>query len=151
MRAVAAGCGPRGIGRWCWWICRRSVGRFGCGGLNGAGSCPSADCAIRSFIEQDTKAGPVRALLTSRAARWATTQVGRQGRPVDEVATELGCDWHTVNKEVARWGKALLEADTARVGQVEAVGVDKNRCSGRKGSGAPSSGTPRSLTWEADS
>ena len=31
----------------------------------------------------------------------------------------LGCDWHTVNNEVGRWGEALLQADTSRVGQVE--------------------------------
>ena len=47
------------------------------------------------------------------------------GRPVDEVAAELGCDWHTVNKEVRRWGAALLEADGDRIGTVEAVGVDE--------------------------
>ena len=59
----------------------------------------------------------MRALLTSRAARWVTIQVGRHGRPVDEVATELGCGWHTVNNEVGRWGEALLDADTDRVGE----------------------------------
>ena len=32
-----------------------------------------------------------------------------------EIARELGCDWHTVNKEVTRWGNALLEADTTRI------------------------------------
>ena len=47
------------------------------------------------------------------------------GRTVSEVAEELGCDWHTVNKEIVRWGDALLEADVARFGQVEAVGVDE--------------------------
>ena len=88
-------------------------------------TCPNPECWVRSFIEQDAGIGAMRGLLTCRAARWATTQVGRQGRSVDEVAAELGCDWHTVNKEVARWGKALLEADTSRVGQVEAVGVDE--------------------------
>ena len=88
-------------------------------------TCPNAECGVRSFIEQDPGIGPVRALLTSRAARWVTTQVGQQGRPVDEVAAELGCGWHTVNNEVARWGGALLEADTSRVGHVEAVGVDE--------------------------
>ena len=68
---------------------------------------------------------PERALLTSRAGRWATVQVGRLGRTVSEVAEELGCDWHTVNKEVTRWGDALLEADVSRFGAVEAVGVDE--------------------------
>ena len=88
-------------------------------------TCPNPDCALRSFIEQDPTIGPQRALLTSRAARWVTIGVGGRGRSVDEVAAELGCDWHTVNKEVGRWGDALLEADTDRVGTVEAVGVDE--------------------------
>ena len=54
-----------------------------------------------------------------------TTQVGRLGRSVDEAAVELGCDWHTVNKEVPRCGEAPLEADTDRVGEVSAVEVDE--------------------------
>ena len=44
-----------------------------------------------------------RSSTTSRAARWATVQVGRMGRPVGEVAEELGCGWHTVTGEVSRW------------------------------------------------
>ena len=44
---------------------------------------------------------------------------GRRG------AEELGCDWHTVSKEVNRWGEALLEADRDRVGTVEALGLDE--------------------------
>ena len=107
-------------------------------------TCPNPDCAQKSFVEQDPTISPPRALLTSRAARWATTQVGRRGRPVEEVAEELGCDWHTVNDEVRRWGEALLEADGDRVGKVEAVGVDKNRCSGGGESSATSSGAPLS-------
>ncbi|MDP9091550.1 MAG: hypothetical protein M3N95_01015, partial [Actinomycetota bacterium] len=34
-------------------------------------------------------------LLTTRAAKWATVQVGT-GRTVSEVAGELDCDWHTI-------------------------------------------------------
>ena len=30
-----------------------------------------------------------------------------------------------MNNEVGRWGEALLEADTSRVGEVSAVGVDE--------------------------
>ena len=87
--------------------------------------CPDPGCGVRSFAEQDLSVAPQRALLTSRAGRWATQQVGRLGRTVSEVAEELGCDWHTVNKEVTRWGDALLEADVSRFGSVEAVGVDE--------------------------
>ena len=114
-------------------------------------TCPNPDCEIRSFIEQDPTIGPQRALLTSRAARWVTIQVGGRGRSVDEVAAELGCDWHTVNNEVVRWGEALLGADTDRIGEVGAVGIDKKRCSGGKAGGEPSSGAPLSSTWEATS
>ena len=31
-----------------------------------------------------------------------TVQVGRLGRPVDEVAAELGWEWHAVNNGVVR-------------------------------------------------
>jgi len=51
----------------------------------------------------------------------ATTQVGRCARSVNEVATELGCDWHTVNDTVVAYGEALLEADTERIGAVNAL------------------------------
>ena len=84
--------------------------------------CPSRVCEVGSFVEQDPVIAPERGWLTSRAGRWATTQVGRLGRPVADVAEELGCDWHTVNIEVGLWGKALLDADADRFG---AVGVDE--------------------------
>jgi transposase len=41
------------------------------------------------------------------------------------VATELGCDWHTVNDTVVAYGEALLEADTERIGAVDALGLDE--------------------------
>ena len=87
--------------------------------------CPDVMCGVGSFAEQDLSVAPERALLTSRAGRWATAQVGRFGRTVSEVAEELGCDWHTVNREIVRWGDALLEADISRFGAVEAVGVEE--------------------------
>ena len=87
--------------------------------------CPDRGCGVKSLAEQDLSVAPERGLLTSRAGRWAAQQVGRLGGTVSEVAEELGCDWHTVNREIVRWGDALLEADTMRLGQVEAVGVDE--------------------------
>ena len=64
-------------------------------------------------------------MLTARAARWATRQVSREGRTVGEAAGGLGCGWHTINDEVGRWGRALLEADRRRVGEVRALGLDE--------------------------
>ena len=77
--------------------------------------------------------------------RWATKQVGKLGRPVSNVADELGCDWHTVNDAVLAYGEALLEADTERVGTVDALGLDETLFC-RQGPWHPSSGAPRSST-----
>jgi len=87
--------------------------------------CPDGDCAMGSWTEEDDRIASPRQVLTSRAARWATIQVGRCARSVNEVATELGCDWHTVNDTVVAYGEALLEADTERIGAVGALGLDE--------------------------
>ena len=62
--------------------------------------CPAAGCPVGSFTEVDVRIAPARESLTTRAGRWATIAVGRDARPVTEVAAELGCDWHTVNRVV---------------------------------------------------
>ena len=81
--------------------------------------CPDDDCTTRSWTEEDDRIASARQLLTTRAARWATFQVGRHARSVSEVATELGCAWHTVNATVVAYGEALLEADVDRFGAVQ--------------------------------
>jgi transposase len=63
-------------------------------------------------------------LLTTRAAKWATVQVGT-GRTVSEVAKELDCDWHTVNDAVTTYGSALLAADRKRLNRTSAIGLDE--------------------------
>lgn len=87
--------------------------------------CPEPACPQGSWTLIDTRIAPPRMALTDRAARWATVQVGKLGRPVSNVADELGCDWHTVNDAVLAYGEALLEADTERVGDVDALGLDE--------------------------
>ena len=87
--------------------------------------CPAATCDVASFTEVDEQIARARSALTARAGRWATMAVGRDARPVADVAAELGCDWHTVNRAVLAWGEALLAADTARVGSVSALGLDE--------------------------
>jgi transposase len=61
--------------------------------------------------------------MSDRAGRWVTEQVGRHARSVNEIALELGCDWHTVNDTVIAYGTALV-ADPDRFGVVEALGLD---------------------------
>ena len=87
-------------------------------------SCPASDCEQKSFTEEDDRIAGPRQRLTSRAARWATEQVGRHARSVNEVAVELGCDWHTINDTVVAYGEILI-ADPDRFGEVEALGLDE--------------------------
>jgi transposase len=49
---------------------------------------------------------------------------GRCARSVNEVARELGCDWHTVNDAVIAYGEALVD-DPGRFGVVTALGLDE--------------------------
>jgi hypothetical protein len=88
-------------------------------------SCSDADCEIGSWTGEEPRIAPARGAMTDRAGRWATLQVGREGRTVAEVARELGCDWHTVNDAVMAYGAAVLDADAERIGEVSALGLDE--------------------------
>lgn len=83
--------------------------------------CPK--CGV-TWTEQQPEIASARCALTTRAARWATLQVGRHGRSVTEVAADLGCDWHTVMDAVCLYGEPLIE-DPGRIGPVEALGLDE--------------------------
>lgn len=87
--------------------------------------CLDAECAVGSWTEADDEVAVEGRRVTTRAARWMTRQVGEHGRTVEEVAVDLGCDWHTVNDTVVDWGEALLAADTERIGAVRGVGLDE--------------------------
>jgi transposase len=93
--------------------------------------CTQHACEAGTVTEQDPEIAPPREKLTARAGRWATRQAGR-ARPVDEVAEELGRSWHRVMASVRCWGSALLEADTERISDVFALGLDETLM-GRRG------------------
>ena len=76
------------------------------------------------WTEQDATIASARCALTTRAARWATEQVGRHGRAVAEVAADLGCGWHTVMDAVVLYGSELVD-DPGRFGAVSALGLDE--------------------------
>ena len=61
-----------------------------------------------------------RTVLSDRPGRWTTRQVGKNARSVNEVADELGCDWHTVNDAVLAYGSALVDDDPKRFTLVRA-------------------------------
>jgi transposase len=86
--------------------------------------CPESDCPKASWTEEDDRIAQSRLAMTDRAGRWVTEQVGRCARSVNEVARELGCDWHTVNDAVIAYGEALVD-DPGRFGVVTALGLDE--------------------------
>ena len=86
--------------------------------------CPNRECATGSWVGEDERIAPPRMLMTSRAGRWATRQVGKHGRAISGVAGELACDWHTINATVVAYGEVLL-ADPARLGTTDALGLDE--------------------------
>ena len=86
--------------------------------------CRHEECVTRTWVLRDHRIAAKHCLLTTRAAKWATQQVGT-GRTVLEVARELACDWHTVNDAVTTYGEALLEADKKRLNRTSAIGLDE--------------------------
>ncbi len=87
-------------------------------------ACPHARCPVSSWTAVHRAIAAPRLGMTDRAGRWATEQVGRHGRTVNEVAVELGCDWHTINDTVIAYGTPLVE-DPDRIGAVQALGLDE--------------------------
>ena len=73
--------------------------------------CVNERCTKKTWMLSDDRIAAKKCLLTTRAAKWATRQIG-DGRTVKEMAAELACDWHTVNEAVttqsyrrsAAWG-----------------------------------------------
>jgi len=87
-------------------------------------SCPVSDCAMTTWTWVDSRIAGARLVMTDRAGRWVTEQVGRYARSVNEIAKELGCDWHTINDTVIAYGTALVD-DPGRFETVEALGLDE--------------------------
>jgi len=78
----------------------------------------------RCWVDDNAEIASPRCVLTTRAARWSTHQVGRSGRAVADVADELGCSWHPVMDAVVAIGEQLID-DPGRVGAVTALGLDE--------------------------
>ena len=87
--------------------------------------CPESSFPIGSWTEEDHRIGAPRMAMSDRAGCWVTEQIGRYARSVNEIALELGCDWHTVNDTVIAYGTALVDDDPKRFGVVRALGLDE--------------------------
>jgi transposase len=85
--------------------------------------CEEPRCGARTWSETSA-AFSTRCLLTNRAGAECCRQVGRNARPVIQMAHELGVCWDTVMDAVREHGEPLVD-DPKRVGQVRALGVDE--------------------------
>ena len=60
--------------------------------------------------------------------RWLRSYVGSMRSAynwaLEQVAADLGCDWHTVNRAVVAYGTALID-DPERIGPVTTLGLDE--------------------------
>jgi transposase len=86
--------------------------------------CRNADCAVKSFTLSDHRIAAVGCRLTTRAAKWIVKQIGA-GKTVSSLARELGCTWDAVNTAMRLYGAALLRADTKRLKDTTAIGLDE--------------------------
>ncbi len=85
--------------------------------------CPEPECAVRTWTET-ADALASRCLLTRRAAVDCCVAVGRDGRPVAQIARELGSRGTRVMDAVSEYGQPLIDQPD-RVGSVRALGVDE--------------------------
>ncbi len=81
-------------------------------------------CAIGCGAASFTETAAAIAAPRQRFGRWATVQVGRRGRPVTDVADDLGAGWDPVMDAVVAYGQVLID-DPGRFGDVEAIGLDE--------------------------
>ena len=58
--------------------------------------CLDPDCALTSFAEQSPQVAPARALLTTRATRWAIQQLCFENVSIQGLERQLGCSWKTL-------------------------------------------------------
>ncbi len=58
--------------------------------------CPDPGCPVGSFVEQHERVVAPRAVLTTRACRWAIEQIRRERASVNGIRRQLGTGWRTV-------------------------------------------------------
>ena len=89
--------------------------------------CPNRSCPVATWTEQNPQIASTRCALTTRAARWATRQVGGQGRTVSEVARRARL--RLAHGDGRR--RRLRDAADRRPGPLrhgDAVGLDETLC-----------------------
>ena len=87
--------------------------------------CPDPGCEVGSFTEQDAQIAAPRAVLTSRATRWAIAQLRSENASVAGLARQLGVSWWTCWNAIR---PVLADAadDEYRFDGVTTLGVDEH-------------------------
>ncbi len=88
-------------------------------------TCPEPSCPVGVFTEQDTGIAKPRAMLTTRACRWATEQVRREHASIAGLARQLATTWRSVWTSIEPI-LARAAADESRFTGVTTLGVDEH-------------------------
>ena len=102
-------------------------------------TCPEPSCPVGVVTEQDTGIAKPRAMLTTRACRWATEQLRREHASIAGLARQLATTWRTVWTSIEPI-LARAAADESRFTGVTTLGVDEHLCGITS---APASAAPR--------
>ena len=76
-------------------------------------------------MEQDERIASPRAVLTTRACRWAIEQIRREHASVNGIRRQLGTGWRTVWESIRPLLQAA-DADPSRFVGVAILGVDEH-------------------------
>jgi transposase len=87
-------------------------------------NCLSQSCPVKSFTLFDHRLAAKGVMLTTRAAKWVVKEIA-SGQTVSHLARELRCSWDSVNTATRVYGAALLAADTKRLKETTAIGLDE--------------------------
>ena len=87
--------------------------------------CPEDRCEVTTFIEQDPEVCAPRGLLSTRAIRWAISQLRREAATIQGLARQLGATWNTLWAQIQ---PVLAQAagDPSRFEDVRVIGVDEH-------------------------
>jgi transposase len=87
-------------------------------------TCVNVACSMQSFTLGDHRLAAKGVMLTTRAAKWVVKEIA-SGQTVSHLARELRCSWDSVNTATRVYGAALLAADTKRLKETTAIGLDE--------------------------
>lgn len=92
--------------------------------------CGEPSSPHTSWKEEEPRIGAPRMVMTARACRFVTEQIGRYAGNVNEIAKGLDHDRYAVNDPIVTYGSAPIDDDplrygTARHGTVNALGLDE--------------------------